>query len=402
AYPAPRVPERIVVPASRLRQVLGIDVPSQRVIEVLTALGFAAEWQAPDQYLVLPPYWRTDVRIADDVAEEVIRIVGYDDLPATTISGRVPIPIDQPLRELRERAKDLLVAAGMQEVMTYSLVTLEQLKKVVPPEDLALAPPLRVTNPLSATHEYLRTSLRGSLLETLAQNLRRPDRAQVAIFETSRTYQPADDGLPDEEETVVGVIAGRRPDRWGLPSDEPLDFYDAKSYAEALLGGLRVQGDYQPAEQFGFISGRCARITVGGIDAGVIGQLNPTVLRAFDIEQDTHLFEVRLGPLLPAASAQPRYQETSRYEAVRRDLALLVDADVAAAALQAAIAATPRVVSVRPFDEYRGSELPAGKKSLAFALTFQAMDRTLTDDEVDKAIGRLLRQLEQQFGAERR
>jgi phenylalanyl-tRNA synthetase beta chain len=403
-YPGRRDPVRVAVPAERLRRVLGIDVPQGRVEQVLRALGFTVAWTPPDRYEVGVPYWRTDIRIADDIAEEVIRIVGYDDLPNTTIAGRVPQPIDQPLRDLRERAKDLLAAAGMQEVITYSAVTLEQLKKVVPPEDLAIAPPLRIRNPLSATHEYLRTSLRGSLLETLAPALRRPDRATVALFEAARTYQPVEGGLPEEEETVAAVVAGRRPDRWGLPSDDALGFFDAKGYLESLLEGLRLPAIFEPSDQFGYVPGRCAAVKSGDAEIGVLGQLHPDVLQAFDIDADraVFLFELRLNHALPFAAARPQVQEVSRYEAVRRDLALMVDADTPAAALQSAIAATPRVVVVRPFDEYRGDPLPPGKKSLAFALSFQAPDRTLTDEEVDKAIDRLLRGLEHRFGAVRR
>jgi phenylalanyl-tRNA synthetase beta chain len=382
--------------------VLGIDIPEGRVREVLTALGFGVELAPAETYRVTVPYWRTDVRIADDIAEEVIRVVGYDDLPNTTIAGRVPRPIDQPLRDLRERAKDLLVAAGMQEVMTYSLVTLEQLKRVVPPEDLAVSPPLRVTNPVSATHQYLRTSLRGSLLETAQRNLRRPDRADVTIFETARTYQRVDGDLPEEEETVLGIVAGRRPDRWGAPSDEPVDFFDAKGSLEALLDGLHVRASFAPRDEFGFVSGRCAVITAEGVEVGLLGQVHPAVLREFDIERDTFLFEVRLGALLPFVGKRLGYRDLSRYESVRRDLALIVEEETTAAALAETIARTPLVAGVRVFDEYRGGALPLGKKSLAFALTFQAPDRTLTDAEVDRAIERLLRQLERQFGAARR
>ncbi|MGD9890569.1 MAG: phenylalanine--tRNA ligase subunit beta [Dehalococcoidia bacterium] len=402
AYPAPDQPVHVVVPAARMRQVLGIDIPPSRVRDVLTALGFRTDWVPPDRYSVHVPYWRTDVRIPDDVSEEVIRIVGYDDLPNTTISGRVPVPIDQPLRDLRERVKDILAAAGMQEVMTYSLVTIEQLQKVTPPEDLAVSPPLKVRNPITVDHEYLRTTLRGSLLETLELNLRRSNRAEVSLFETARSYQPSDDGLPDEEETVTGVIAGRRADRWGLPGEAALDFFDAKGYVEALFEGLGIRASFEPSDEFGFVPGRCAAVVAGGVQAGVFGQVHPNVLDAFGIEQDAYQFEIRLSPLVPLAGERAHYQDVSRYEAVRRDLALVVDVGVTAASLQAAIAATPRLVSVRPFDEYRGAPLPSGKKSLAFALSFQAPDRTLTDEEVDKAIDRLLRQVERQFGAVRR
>jgi len=234
--------------------------------------------------------------------------------------------------------------------------------------------------------------------------LRRPDRATVALFEAARTYQPVEGGLPDEEETVTAVVAGRRPDRWGLPSDEALDFFDAKGYLEALLQGLRVGASFEAADQFGFIAGRCAVVKAGGDEIGVIGQVHPSVARAFDIDADraVFLFELRLNAVLPHAEMMKAVREVSRYEAVRRDLALVVDVDTPSAALQAAIAALPRVVSARPFDEYRGPPLPAAKKSLAFALSFQAPDRTLTDEEVDQAIERLLRGLERNFGAVRR
>ena len=273
---------------------------------------------------------------------------------------------------------------------------------MLPPEELQINVPLRIANPISVTHEYLRTSLRGSLLETLERNLRRPDRAEVAIFEVARAYHRVDGDLPEEDETVVGVIAGRRPDRWGMPSEEPLDFFDAKGYLEALFDGLRVPVDWQPAEEFGFLPGRCATIAAGDAAVGVLGQVHPSVLTAFDIERDVFLFELRLAALSAQLPERLTFQPVSRFESVRRDLALVVDADLPAAVLQRAIAATTRVVAVRPFDEYRGAPLPPGKKSLAFALSFQAPDRTLTDEEVDRAIERLLRGLEREFSAFRR
>jgi phenylalanyl-tRNA synthetase beta chain len=401
-YPGRQPPVHIVVPAARLQQVLGIEVPVARVREVLTALGFRVDWVPPDRYSVHVPYWRTDVHMADDIAEEVIRIVGYDGLPSTTISGRVPPPLAQPLLELRERTKDVLTRAGMQEVMTYSLVTLEQLKKVLPPEDLAVEPPLRVRNPISTTHEFLRTSLRGSLLETLERNLRRGDRAEIAIFETSRVYHPVEGTLPDEEETAVGVVCGRRADRWGMPSDEPLDFFDAKGYVEALFEGLRVPVRFEPSDEYGFIAGRCAALRVGDATVGVLGQLHPSVLSAFDIEREAFLFEVRLNALIGHTQERVVYTPVSRFQPVQRDLALVVDAELPAATLQQVLASAPLVVAVRPFDEYRGDQVPAGKKSVAFAITFQAQDRTLTDEEVDRALDRVLRRLQHAYNAVRR
>jgi len=402
AFPGRQPPAQVTVTAGRLRQVLGIDVPEGKVTEVLTALGFGVRVEPPDRYVVDVPYWRTDVRIPDDIAEEVIRIVGYDDLPNTTVRGRVPEPVDQPLRDLRERVKDLLAGAGMQEVMTYSLVSLEQLKRVLAPEDLEIEPPLRVSNPLSGSHEYLRTTLRGSLLETLERNLRRVDRAEIALFETARVYHPVLGDLPEEAETALGVICGHRADRWGMPVNQPLDFFDAKGYLEALFEGLRVEATYAPSDEFGFLAGRCAVIKVRETSVGLLGQFHPSVLSAFEIDREVFLFEVRLNPLLSALPGWVQFAPPSRYASVLRDLALVVNSDVPAGALKRAIERTPRLISVYPFDEYRGDQVPAGKKSLAYRLTFQSPERTLTDEEVDKALERLLRGLEREFGAVRR
>ncbi len=401
-HPVPATPATIDVPAARIRRVLGIDIPEGRVVEVLTALGFGVR-QEPGRYRVDVPYWRPDVRIPDDVAEELIRIVGYDDLPTTTVLGRLPPPLPQPMRDLRERVKDILVAAGMQEIMTYSLVSLENLQRVVSPEALAVTPPLRLANPLSSEREYLRTSLRGSALETLART-RRVRRGEIALFETARAYIPHDrndsggDDLPDEEETVLGVVAGQRPGRWGQPSTEPVDFFDAKGYVEVLLRMLAVDVEWAATEEFGLLSGRAAAIRVGGRDVGVIGQVHPDVAAAFDVEGSAYLFELRLDLLLDQA-AERRYHPYSSVPMVEEDLNFVVDAATPAAGVRGAILEGRYVLAAHLFDEYTGGQLPPGKKSLAFAVSYQAPDRTLTDDEVAKARERLVRTMEKRLGA---
>lgn len=398
AYPRPAAPVTVAVPASRLRQVLGIEVPPARVRQVLTALGFGVEWSPPDRYTVAVPYWRPDVRIPDDIAEELIRVVGYDDLPLTTIHGRLPEPLPQPKRDLRERVKDILTAAGMQEVMTYSLVSHEQLARVIPPEELALTPPLRVVNPLSAQHEYLRTSIRGSLLEVLARTLR-VRRGEIAIFETAVTYLPRTGDLPEEQETLVGLVAGRHTDRWGQPTGEPVDFFDAKGYLETLFASLSLYPAWVATEEFGLLSGRTAAIRLGDTDVGIVGQVHPDLAAQFDIEGDAYLFEIRLDRLLGAAEPVRSYRPYSSFPAVEQDLALVVDADTPAAAVLAIIREGRYVVSARLFDEYTGERVPPGKKSLAFAVSFQSPEKTLTDEDVTAARRRLIATLERRLGA---
>ncbi len=402
-YPVPQQPVRIELTAARLRQVLGIEVSTADVTRTLRALGFGCEWQAPDRYLVDVPYWRMDVRIADDVVEEVIRILGFERLPSTTIAGRIPELLPQPRRALRERVKDILAAAGAQEVITYAAVSEEQLRKVTPAEDLAILQPLRIVNPLSAEHELMRTTLRGSLLETLHDNLRLR-RPALSLFETAPVYLPGDDRttLPEERELLIGALSGERLDRWGHGSGEALDFFDAKGLVETLDERLRVGLSYRAASDPILLDGRTAEVLAGEVPVGVVGQVHPDVLARFNIEREVFLYELNLAALLPLVKAVPEYAPVSRFPAVVQDLALVVSEDVPAADLLAAIGRSKLVSDVRLFDEYRGERVGAGKKSLAFSVSYQAPDRTLTDADAAKEQERILRGLSHQFGAELR
>jgi phenylalanyl-tRNA synthetase beta chain len=405
--------ERVELTRDRLSTLLGIDPPTAEVRRVLTALGFAARWVPPDRYVVRVPYWRPDVRIPEDVAEEVARIIGYDEIPAKLLEGAIPPLVDQPLRSLRERARDVLAEAGMTEIVSYSMTTMEALERVVPKEDLAIYRPYRVVNPISADHEYLRPTLRASLLQTLSSNLRF-QKGEVAIFETARTYQRPDERLPqsgepigaellpEEREQVIGAVTGRRLDRWGRPSDEVLDFFDAKAYLEDLLHGLGVSAEYAPANEFGFVPGRTAEVRVGDQRVGVIGQVHPDVAAAFEIEQDTFVFDLTLDSLLPFAGRTPKAREVSRFPAVEQDLALIVDRETPAAALLRVIGSAALVREARVFDVYTGDQVPVGKKSLAFSLLYQSEDHTLRDEEVARAQRKLLERLRRDFGAELR
>lgn len=412
-YPKKEPVARVEITRARIAQVLGIDPPVPEVRRALSGLGFGVRWAPPDRFAVRVPYWRPDVRIPDDVAEEIARIIGYDEIPAAPLAGSVPTPIPQPLRELRERARDLLVDAGMQEVITYSVTTLELLGRVMPKEELAIYPPYRVLNPISAEHEHLRPTLRASLLAALASNLRFEE-GPVAIFETARVYlrhddgterrarQPGEEALPVEREHVCGVVSGRRPDRWGHPSEERLDFFDAKAYVEDLFHGLGVRGEYTAATEHAMAPGRTAELRVEGALAGVIGQVHPDVAAQFGIEQDAYLFDIELDALLPYATDRRAMRDVSRFPAVTQDLALVVDAATPAGDVRRIIEAAPLVRSAEVFDVYTGDQVPAGRKSLAFSVQWQAADHTLTDEEVARAQRKLVERLRRECGADLR
>jgi len=413
AYPGKARAQRVEITRERLARVIGIDPPTAKVRAVLTGLGFSARWVPPDRYVVRVPYWRPDVRIADDVAEEVARIIGYSEIPARLLEGAIPPQIEQPLRDLRERARDVLADAGMQEVISYSMTTLEALQRVMPKEDLAIYPPYKVVNPISADHEYLRPTLRASILQTLASNLRY-QKAEVALFETARTYQRPDEqlprsgrpfgeeALPIETEHVIGAVSGRRLDRWGRPGDHPVDFFDAKAYLEDVLHGLGVRAAYVPADEFALVPGRTAEVRVAGKRVGVIGQVHPDVAAAFQVDQDAYLFDVALDALLPHVAPVRKARPVSRFPAVEQDLALIVDQDTPAGAVQDVIESAAIIREARVFDVYAGEQVPPGKKSLAFSLLYQSDDHTLTDEEVARAQRKLLERLRREFAAELR
>jgi phenylalanyl-tRNA synthetase beta chain len=397
-YPGKRRVTRITVTQERLARILGLQLPTPQVRQTLISLGFGCRWVPPDRYVVRVPYWRTDVRIPDDVAEELARIIGYDELPITTLRGAIPPAQPQPSRELRERVRDILAAAGMQEVIAYSLTNLETLAKVLPPEELSQPPPLRVANPMSHQQEYLRTTLRASLLETLASNLRHRQ-GRIALFEVARAYLPRPDELPQEVESLAGVVTGDRPDRWGQPGGEPVALYDAKTYLDFLFDRLGLTVTYDDGEDFALVPGRTAEVRLDGQRVGLVGQVHPRVAAAFDIEQDVYLFEVNLEALAPQVGKPRLYQPLSRFPAVEEDIAIVVDEGVTAAQVQAIIESFPLVQRAALFDVYTEAPVPAGKKSLAYSVAYQSLDHTLSEAEVNRERRRILDRLSGQLGA---
>jgi phenylalanyl-tRNA synthetase beta chain len=400
AYPVKSQPVTISLSRKRVPQVLGIDPPRETIVSSLSALGFTVESRG-ESLSVSVPYWRRDVHIEDDLVEEVARMIGYDEIPAEPLAGRVPPRALQPLRELRERVKKILVGAGMQEVITYPLTSLDTLARVVPPEALRESPPLAVVNPLNVGQERLRSSLRASLLEAVAKNLRL-GREGVFLFEAARVYLPTVSGLPDERERVTGVVAGARLDRWGSPIADRCDFFDAKAYVARLFESLAVEGAYAASEEYGLLFGRSAELRIAGAPVGVLGQVHPKTAESFGIGEDVFLFDLRLEDLLPHVRPVPRFGAVSKFPAVMEDLAVVVSRDVTAGSVLEEIAAHPLVASARVFDEYAGEPVPEGRKSLAFSISYQAPDRTLTDADVAKARERILKHLQAKWKAELR
>ena len=337
--------------------------------------------------------------IEDDLVEEVARIVGYDSVPTTMLSTPIPHRENQPRRAVKEGVRDGLAAAGMREVITYPLTNLATLGKV---EALDEGPqPLRIANPMSRELEFLRTTLRASALETLASNLKSPQGLGIGLYEIGRVYLPRRDDLPDEKEMLVGVMSGPRFSlSWQAPEGE-MDFFYAKGVLESAFGQLGIPASYEPSQDRILRPGRTAGIACAGSAVGVIGEVRPSVLARFGLDEAVvALFEVDLDALSRAVSeGKRRYRGHSRFPESHRDLALVVDVDVPSSRVQAIIEQNKLVVTSTPFDLYSGPEVAQGKKSIAYRVVFQSPSSTLTAEQVNRAQQQILSRLEREVGA---
>jgi phenylalanyl-tRNA synthetase beta chain len=425
-YPG-RQPQRVVVfDTAYATRILGVEIPADEIERILTSLEFQVQpptYQSTNLpiYQVTVPSHRLDVTRPVDLIEEVGRIWGYDHFPTTLLRDELPPQRANPRLEEAERVRDLLVGCGLDEVITYSLVNVEDEGKLRP-QDPTSSPPksggteegLHVLNPLSAERAYLRQTLIPSLLQTTRENLRFLDR--VAIFEIGAVYLPVEGQiLPDEPLRLGIIMTGPREFRSWLAGQDstPLGFYDLKGVVETLLVGLGLEGTFEQGEHSAFHPGRCAQVSVGDAVVGVVqptvvgvmGELHPAVREAFDLPaQPVCALEFDLEALLAQMGLARTMQPIPRFPSVSQDLALVVDEDLSAQKVQEAIVeAGGRLLRrVELFDLYRGEQIPPGKKSLAFSLTYQAEDRTLTDAEVAKVQARIVQHLAKGLGAELR
>ena len=409
--PKPPVPLTL----SRLKQILGMDVSIEQVEEVFHSLGFQSERRDANALEVTAPYWRNDINIEEDLIEEVVRIIGYDNVPTTMLSTPIPYRQPAPMTELRGRVKESLAAVGLQETISYPLVNLEDLERVNYPT--GEAPPLKVANPMSAGQEYLRPTLRASLLATLSYN-EGHNEGPFRLFEQGRIFLPRPsqlNQLPEEREVAAGVISGLRSEPSWLVDNGSLDFFDAKGMLTSALAFLGLEetiawesGD--PGEDAAFHPGRYARIMCGDSRIGVLGELHPTVAEEFDLKhRPAILFELYLDDLLalPVLSGQSgqssrtgrNFHSLTRFPSANRDLALVVAADVPAGKAQEILNRHRLVDRVELFDVYTGDNIPPGTKSLAFHVYFQSPERTLIAEEVNRTLDSLLRTLQRDLGA---
>lgn len=374
----------------KINAFLGTCIPVEDMVKTLTALEFEVD---AANMRITPPSFRPDIQCEADVAEEIARFYGYDKIPTTLLSGEATIGSKTPLQKTRDKINSTLASCGLYEIYTYTFTSPSCFSKLNIPEDSALRNTVKITNPLGEDTSVMRTTTLGAMLEALGYNYSHRNE-NVGLFEIGKVYVPTGNQLPDEPEKVT----------IGLYGDA--DFYNLKGIVETLLTSLGVKGaKFRPVcDNPTFHPGRTAELIINGENAGILGEIHPDVQKAYEIDTPCYVAELDLTALFAGINTNVKYSRLPRFPAVTRDIALLADKGVAVAELEETItkAAGAMLDSVKLFDVYEGAQIPAGKKSIAYAISFRAADRSLTNDEVNKVFNKIVKDLQYKNGAELR
>lgn len=386
------VPATIALRPARIERLLG-HAPDG-VGEMLTRLGVATDTEH-DHWRCVVPSWRQDLTIEADLIEEIARLYGYNQAPRTHPAHAPEIAPQPEAVQSVERLRDLLVERAYAEAITYSFVD-STTQRLLDPE----AQPLALANPIASSMDVMRTQLWPGLIEVLRHNRNR-QQERVRLFEVGRRFPSTADGAIEQQDVIAGLVDGPVwPEQWGAPQRDA-DFFDVKSDVEALLACAdRERFRFERAQHAALHPGQSARIRdADGTDIGWLGTLHPRIQGQLDLVRAPVLFELALTPLLQ--TRLPAYRAISRYPAIRRDLAVIVDEKVPVEALidRARTAAPPELQRAFVFDVYQGRGVESGRKSVALGLILQGLSRTLTDDEVEGATWAILDHLRTTFGA---
>jgi phenylalanyl-tRNA synthetase beta chain len=392
------LPERksIVLRSERISRLLGLDIAGDTVTGILQRLGLVVEvvdvgWQ------VTPPSYRFDIEIEADLIEEIARLHGYDSIPETTEFSQAPLATVTESTIDQEQAVATLIARDYQEVVTYSFIDAQANEAFT-----GSVSELVLSNPISSEMSVMRASLwPGMVAAAAANNARQQER--IRLFEVSKSFH-GEPGSHNEVVRIAGLVTGSAsPEQWSnVPKS--VDFFDIKSDVEALLALAATPGeiDFIAAEHPALQPGQAAEIIRGGEVIGVVGKLHPQLAKRYDLKRAVYVFELDAAQALRTAA--PSASPISKFPAIRRDIAVIVDDKVSADDLVKAIAltSTKLIRDVRIFDIYKGDGIEAGRKSVAIGLILQETSRTLTDEDADAAMAAVVSKLEDKFAAELR
>lgn len=389
---------RLGLRRERIERLLGMSVADEQVVQLLSGLGMKVTANATG-WDVVAPSWRFDMAIEADLVEELARMIGLDNLPKLPLPATSVMPSGRNQQEMR--LKQLLVGRGYQEAITYSFVDGKE-QRLVEPDQVGID----LANPIAETLGQMRVSLWTGLLSAARYNLNRQAK-RVRFFETGLRFlaQQDDNGLPVQIPTLAGLACGSAAAmQWGQATRQ-VDFYDVKGDVEALLAsaGLMGQVSFVPSQHPALHPGQTASIQLNGQAIGLIGSLHPSLAKQMDIDMPAVLFSIDLA-YLTALPAKATFQGLSKFPLVRRDMAVVVDASVTFAQVSNVIASVKRdwFQAAELFDVYAGKGLAEGQRSLAIALWFQDLERTLTDAEIEACMNEMIEQLSLQLNAQLR
>jgi len=409
-YPLPPKDPTVEVTPADVERWIGIHMETEEMAKILQGLEFVVEIEG-DVVRATTPDHRLDIGEGiigkADLMEEIARIYGYDRIPETQISDTIPPQYGNVNLDREEQIRDVLVELDLQEVITYRITSVEREGRRFPEDSPADDHTfIRLTNPISSDRVVMRHSLLSSLLDIIERNVR--VRERVAIFEIGPVYLVSEgEDLPEEKNQLVIALTGPREHATWLGADtSPMDFYDLKGVIDAMFDQLKLgEWDYQSVEHPSFHPGKCARILLGQHSAGVIGELHPLVHERYEFLGNPVLAaEIDLDAIVENIPYAVTTKKVATFPPVLEDLAIVVDERVTAKEVEDVLwrAGGKLLVDVQLFDLYLGEQIQKGLKSLAYALTYQAPDRTLTDTEVVKVRARILKQLNENLGAKLR
>ena len=378
-------PKVVKLEPEKINALLGTNIDKESMVTYLNRLEIPVEGDN-----ILVPSFRPDLNLMADIAEEVGRSFGYNEIPITEFKNSTQGGYS-PIMKLESKAGAVCRSLGYSEIITYSFVSPAIFDQIRLPKDSALRNTLKIQNPLGEDTSIMRTTALPSMLDILSRNSAYHNKA-AKLYELAKIYLPQENGLPAEPKILVLGTYGAGE-----------TFFTLKGELEAIFTGLRIQkATYTAvANNPSYHPGRCAKVTISGVDVGYLGQIHPLVAANYGMDAEVYCAEIDFDKLFALQLPEPTYTPLPKYPAVTRDIAIVCDEATTVGQAQDVItkAGGKLLRSVRLFDIYRGANLGDGKKSLAFSLTLRADDRTLTDDDSEGTISKILAALKDSLGA---
>ena len=378
-------PKTVKLEPAKINALLGTDIDRETMVSYLNKLEIPVEGDD-----ILVPSFRPDLNLMADIAEEVGRSFGYNEIPITEFKNSTQGGYS-PIMKLESKAGAVCRSLGYSEIITYSFVSPAIFDQIRLPKDSVLRNTLKIQNPLGEDTSIMRTTALPSMLDILSRNSAYHNKA-AKLYELAKIYLPQESGLPAEPKILVLGTYGAGE-----------TFFTLKGELDAIFTGLRIQKATYTAvsDNPSYHPGRCAKVTISGVDVGYLGQIHPLVAANYEMDAEVYCAEIDFNKLFALQLPEPTYTPLPKYPAVTRDIAIVCDECVTVGQAQDVIvnAGGKLLRSVRLFDIYRGANLGDGKKSLAFSLTLRADDRTLTDEDSEGTIGKILTALKDSLGA---